>query len=343
MSNFNTRIKSKRDTAANWTANNPVLLNGEIILIDTDSGELRAKVGDGVKTYTQLPFTDEILRNLITDKQNKLIGTSGQYIGFNSSGEAIAVDPPSSSLPEGGSEGKLLGYGTEPEWVNPPKQVYIYQNVVFPLSGWTNAGAEEDKYPWTCSVQCATEIAGKEATADVVFSLQDIDSGIFAPITSWETDMWNNLDDDGGVFIYAKQKPVSDITVPVVKVTLAIPGGNMPTNYSELYPVGSIIIWYDDDDHSNFLGLTWERCLIGRVPVGIASGDSDFGTIGNQLGEKTHALTPAEAPTLNTDSRPIGVNSGTDHVKSYGSNGQPHNNIQPSEVVAYWKRVQELT
>lgn len=52
MSNFNTRIKSKRDTAANWTANNPVLLNGEIILIDTDSGELRAKVGDGVKTYT---------------------------------------------------------------------------------------------------------------------------------------------------------------------------------------------------------------------------------------------------------------------------------------------------
>ena len=42
----------KKDTAANWTANNPVLLNGEIILIDTDNGELRAKVGDGVKTYT---------------------------------------------------------------------------------------------------------------------------------------------------------------------------------------------------------------------------------------------------------------------------------------------------
>lgn len=71
MSNFNTRIKLKRDTAVNWTVNNPVLLNGEIILIDTDSGELRAKVGDGTKTYTQLPFTDEILRNLITNKQDK--------------------------------------------------------------------------------------------------------------------------------------------------------------------------------------------------------------------------------------------------------------------------------
>ena len=94
MSNFNARIKLKRDTAVNWTVNNPVLLNGEIILIDTDSGELRAKVGDGTKTYTQLPFTDEILRNLITNKQNKLTGTQGQIVGFDEDGNAIAQDKP---------------------------------------------------------------------------------------------------------------------------------------------------------------------------------------------------------------------------------------------------------
>lgn len=94
MSNFNARIKLKRDTAVNWTVNNPVLLNGEIILIDTDSGELRAKVGDGTKTYTQLPFTDEILRNLITNKQNKLTGTQGQIVGFGEDGNAIAQDKP---------------------------------------------------------------------------------------------------------------------------------------------------------------------------------------------------------------------------------------------------------
>lgn len=94
MSNFNARIKLKRDTAVNWTVNNPVLLNGEIILIDTDSGELRAKVGDGTKTYTQLPFTDEILRNLITNKQNKLTGTQGQVVGFDEDGNAIAQDKP---------------------------------------------------------------------------------------------------------------------------------------------------------------------------------------------------------------------------------------------------------
>ena len=168
-------------------------------------------------TSDDLPAAAAALAN---EKQNKLTGTQGQYVGFNSSGEAEAVDPPS-SLPEGGSEGKLLGYGTEPEWVDPPKQVYIYQNVVFPLSDWSQSGDSDDKYPWACGSQCATEIAGKEATADVVFSLDDVDSGIFAPITSWETDIWNNIEYEGGVFIYAKQKPTSDVTVPVVKVTLA--------------------------------------------------------------------------------------------------------------------------
>ena len=84
----------KRDTAVNWTVNNPVLLNGEIILVDTDSGELRAKVGDGTKTYTQLPFTDEILKNLITGKQNKLTGTEGQIVGFGEDGSAQPEDFP---------------------------------------------------------------------------------------------------------------------------------------------------------------------------------------------------------------------------------------------------------
>jgi hypothetical protein len=62
---FNTRIQNKRDTSSNWTSNNPILLDGEIILVDTAEGELRAKIGDGVKTYTQLPFSDEALKSLI--------------------------------------------------------------------------------------------------------------------------------------------------------------------------------------------------------------------------------------------------------------------------------------
>lgn len=62
---FNTRIKNKRDTSANWTSKDPVLLNGEIIIVDTASGETRFKIGDGTKKYSQLPFQDEAVRALI--------------------------------------------------------------------------------------------------------------------------------------------------------------------------------------------------------------------------------------------------------------------------------------
>lgn len=64
---INARIKQKRDTDSNWQSKNPVLLNGEIILVDMSDGELRSKIGDGKSTYQSLPFSDEPLRNLIDD------------------------------------------------------------------------------------------------------------------------------------------------------------------------------------------------------------------------------------------------------------------------------------
>ena len=37
---------------------------------------------------------------------------------------------------------------------------------------------------------------------------------------------------------------------------------------SEMYPINSIKMWYDNEDHSDFLSMTWERCLVGAVPCG---------------------------------------------------------------------------
>lgn len=53
---FNTRIKHKRDTHANWTTNNPVLLDGEIAVVVMENGEIRQKVGNGTSSYTALDF-----------------------------------------------------------------------------------------------------------------------------------------------------------------------------------------------------------------------------------------------------------------------------------------------
>lgn len=81
---FNTRIKNKRDTSANWTSKDPVLLDGELIIVDTASGETRFKIGDGTKKYSQLPFQDEILRNSKVDLD------AGVYTATASSADGIA-------------------------------------------------------------------------------------------------------------------------------------------------------------------------------------------------------------------------------------------------------------
>lgn len=56
---INARHQLSRDTSANWMTSDPVLLDGEIIIVDTDAGAVRYKTGDGTKKYSQLPFTDE--------------------------------------------------------------------------------------------------------------------------------------------------------------------------------------------------------------------------------------------------------------------------------------------
>ena len=97
---FNTRIKNKRDTSANWTSKNPVLLNGELIIVDTASGETRFKIGDGTKKYSQLPFQDEILRNSKVDLD------AGVYTATASSTDGIvytATVPGVDSLTVGAS------------------------------------------------------------------------------------------------------------------------------------------------------------------------------------------------------------------------------------------------
>lgn len=65
---FNTRIQTRRDTASNWETKNPVLLEGELIIVNTNAGDTRFKIGDGKKTYTQLPFQDETLYNVLSGK-----------------------------------------------------------------------------------------------------------------------------------------------------------------------------------------------------------------------------------------------------------------------------------
>lgn len=77
---FNTRVKNKRDTAANWEAVATTFqpLDGELIIVDTSAGKTRFKVGryDTAKGrllyYNEIPFADEYLYNDLNEAHGKI-------------------------------------------------------------------------------------------------------------------------------------------------------------------------------------------------------------------------------------------------------------------------------
>ena len=156
---------------------------------------------------------------------------------------------------------------------------------------------------------------------------------------------------------YTKQNWVNGETIATAERMNHIEDG-IADLYNAIFPIGQIVIKGDNEDYSNWLGFTWERTAVGKVLVGIDSTDTDFNTIGKTSGEKTHTLTIDEMPKHRHTQ--ISANSGSSGLTgttytglgwSTGNNeslntamqntggSQPHNNLQPYQVVAYWKRI----
>ena len=63
MSTLTAKIQLRRDTAANWATNNPILAAGEVAFTSdvfyTSTDQQRFKIGDGVQTWSQLDYVPE--------------------------------------------------------------------------------------------------------------------------------------------------------------------------------------------------------------------------------------------------------------------------------------------
>jgi len=122
-------------------------------------------------------------------------------------------------------------------------------------------------------------------------------------------------------------------------------------------PIGSIYTAYNSANPNTYLGFgTWTAFGTGRCLVGYDSGQTEFDTLEETGGAKTHSLTSAEIPshTHNFVSPSFGLNNFTDSsgaatMAVSGNNvwftgtttgsGAAHNNLQPYVVVYFWKRV----
>lgn len=93
MAEYESRIKLKRDTSANWTEKDPVLLDGEIVIVKTANGSTRKKVGDGTKKYSQLPFDDEEILSAISSKSDHSTSVSATltYSGWSNGSQTLSI------------------------------------------------------------------------------------------------------------------------------------------------------------------------------------------------------------------------------------------------------------
>ena len=156
---------------------------------------------------------------------------------------------------------------------------------------------------------------------------------------------------------YERQNWVNGETIATAERMKHIEDG-IADLYNAIFPVGQIVIKGDNEDYSNWLGFTWERTAVGKVLVGIDSTDTDFNTIGKTGGAKKVTLTKNELPkeigqALLYDSNAPTQSSSTDALTTQWTNkfrlgvynvvnengGNAHNNLQPYQVVAYWKRI----
>ena len=196
----NVRIRYKRDTSSNWTRNNPVLLNGEIILVDTAEGELRTKIGDGVKTYTQLPFNDEALKSLITTKVESLGAV--KYLE-----QTLTTEQKMQARAN-------IGAASEDEI---PEAIVRYSSISILASNWTGT---ESPYTQTVTISDVT-----------ITTASKID---LQPTIEQYNDLYHlgtvlqAVNDNGTVTLYAVgNKPTSDYTMQISIVETINEDGNI--------------------------------------------------------------------------------------------------------------------
>ncbi len=152
-----------------------------------------------------------------------------------------------------------------------------------------------------------------------------------------------------------------DLTDAVTSLTNASDSNNM---FLRMYPVGSIYTSINSTNPGTIFGGTWIEFGSGRTLVGVDVAQSEFDTVEETGGEKTHTLTVSEIPShshtgihwntptgkewsdVDTGSSKDGYGltigaskiSTMSWVTGNAGGGAAHNNLQPYITVYMWKR-----
>ena len=211
-----------------------------------------------------------------------------------------------------------------------------------------------------------TTIGASTASTGAFTTINSSSTATLASITCAGTSTLTTVDINGGAIdgtaigaSSASTVAASTLTATTVTASshvnttsgqLQINGTNI---FNLIYPIGSIYINANTAANpATYLGIgTWVRYGEGRVIVGQNSTESEFNTLNETGGAKTHTLSVSELPahthtiTFNAQGDAFGGNpamsvaagSLTKTTSSTGS-GSAHNNLQPYIVAYVWRR-----
>ena len=236
-------------------------------------------------------------------------------------------------------------------------------------SSWTKINSWDNNYTLEQDYKAGNLFTSATNSYEVAFGVKDK----FMNDYSWQiftvapTYSLINFGKDGRSLTFFGQDGNQKDTLTVLGDIVA------PMFLNKIFPVGAVYITYDKKNPGTFLGGTWEQFGQGRTLVGEGTGNDgstsmSFTSENRQYGEYKHKLSVSEMPShrhgtndgwdgysaidyrigksikfttlmtnknISTDS--IYQNDST--VTNSVGGSQSHNNIQPSLVVYFWKRI----
>ncbi len=200
----------------------------------------------------------------------------------------------------------------------------------------TNDFTAEDKEKLDNAVPTTRTVNAKPLTSDIVLTPEDI--GALPTSFSNHTHSADNI--TSGVFPISRGGTGSDTpeyarsnldVYSKAEIDFKLSASNLG---NILYPVGSIYLSVNSTNPQNLFGGTWVSWGIGRVPIGINTGDGDFNTVERTGGNKSHehlldgtgaAMIGSDEQAANTiaySATNIGVKTGTIYTV-VGTNATP--------------------
>ena len=154
----------------------------------------------------------------------------------------------------------------------------------------------------------------------------------------------------GDIDYYSSATAKTKIAKGTTKQILTMNAGATVPEWNNIFPIGAIYTSVTSTNPTAYFGGTWTAFGAGRVAVGLDAGQTEFDTVEETGGAKTHTLITAEIPShihqyykagSATTSSDGGAqrNYGGDLTDSAATGGGgAHNNLQPYIVVYMWKR-----